>query len=117
YPSYLNVSLDLGTKLAGKTVKVRFRIATDAGGGEAGWDIDNIAFGSSSFAGITNTPFSSIVDNPVVCADGGVSSTDGGADGGRTDARADTGASPRRDASTDAEPPANPPPPSDSGCG
>src|SRR5262249_41450805 len=84
---------------------------------EAGWDIDNIAFGSSSFAGITNTPFSSIVDNPVVCADGGVGSTDGGTDGGRADARADTGASPRRDASTDAAPPGNSPPPSDSGCG
>jgi len=110
YPSYLNVSLDLGTKLAGKTVKVRFRLGTDDGTGAPGWDIDNIAFGSNTFSSLTNEPFSSIVDNSGLCSDGGVvgdagsNATDGGA---RADASKEGGV---------AAGPA-PAPPSDSGCG
>src|SRR5262249_6261205 len=93
YPDMINVSLNFGMKLAGKMVKIRFHIGSDAGTGEAGWDIDNIAFGSTSFSGITNTPFSSLVDNPAMCADAGAG--DGGAtDGGAPDASADTGPNP-----------------------
>lgn len=62
YPAYANVSLDLGTQLSGKTIKIRFRIGSDDGGSSTGWDIDDVQIG-----GITNKPFASIVDNAVVC--------------------------------------------------
>jgi hypothetical protein len=52
FPSLANVSLNLGTALAGKSIKVRFRIGTDTGTGSPGWFVDNIGF-----AGITNKPF------------------------------------------------------------
>jgi MYXO-CTERM domain-containing protein len=120
YPDMINVSLNLGTKLAGKMVKIRFRIGTDAGTGEAGWDIDNISFGSTSFSGITNTPFSSLVDNPPMCIDAG-----GGSDGGASDAKADAGTPNPEDsgsagdggAGKDASTPLGTPPPADDGCG
>jgi MYXO-CTERM domain-containing protein len=107
----VNVSLNLGNKLAGKTVKIRFRIGTDAGSGEAGWDIDNIAFGSTSFAGITNTPFSSLVDTSPICTDGGAGEGGIPGDGGQTDAPTN------KDAGKDAAPPVTPQPEPDSGCG
>jgi hypothetical protein len=76
---FVNVKLDLTNKVAGKTVKVRFRLGTDDGAGAPGWDIDDIAF-----TGITNKPFGSIGDqncNPDAGArDGGAS--DGGGTGG-----------------------------------
>ena len=68
---FVNVNLDLGTKVAGKAVKVRFRLGTDDGAGAPGWDIDDIAFG-----GITNKPFGTLADQNCK-ADAGVS--DGGA--------------------------------------
>jgi hypothetical protein len=99
YPAYAPVSLDLGTKLAGKTVKLRFRIGTDSGGGFQGWDIDNLAFG-----GITNKPFGSVIDNPTACTavppapdagtpDSGTTGTDAGkpADAGKPPVDASTG--------------------------
>ncbi len=88
YPDYVNASLDLGTKLAGKTVKVRFRVGADDGGGAPGWDIDDI-----SFAGITNTPFSTLIDDVVPCADAGVVPIDGGAqaDGANGNGTLDSG--------------------------
>jgi len=57
YPNRNTVSLDFGTQLAGQTVLLRFRIGTDGANGAYGWEIDDLAFG-----GITNTPFSTIVD-------------------------------------------------------
>ncbi|HMI89219.1 MAG TPA: M36 family metallopeptidase [Polyangiaceae bacterium] len=68
---FVNVSLDLGTKVAGKKVKVRFRVGTDEATGAPGWDIDDIAFG-----GITNKPFGTVADQNC-SPDAGVS--DGGA--------------------------------------
>jgi len=65
YPAFTNGSFDFGKALAGKTVKVRFRVATDGGVGAAGWDIDDIAFG-----GIKNTPFATIVDDATACRRG-----------------------------------------------
>ena len=56
------VTLDLGTKLAGKTVKIRFRLGSDGGTSDAGWDIDDLAF-----AGITNKPFPTLVDDTSIC--------------------------------------------------
>jgi large repetitive protein len=81
YPMNVPVSLNLDTKLAGKTVRVRFRIATDEGTGSAGWDIDDIAFG-----GITNSPFTKIGDHAGMCGDAGTPT-----DGGTRDASTGTG--------------------------
>ncbi|WP_394849509.1 M36 family metallopeptidase [Pendulispora brunnea] len=72
YPNYDAVSLNFGKKLAGKTVKVRFRIGTDPGAGAGGWDLDDIAF-----TGLTNKPFSSMGANSGECKAAG-----GGGDGG-----------------------------------
>jgi hypothetical protein len=58
YPATDNVTLDFGTALAGRTVKLRFRIGTDAAVSGPGWDIDDVAF-----EGITNTPFPSQVED------------------------------------------------------
>jgi hypothetical protein len=52
------VTLDFGTALAGKKVKLRFRMGSDLNTGAEGWFIDDIAF-----AGITSTPFATIVAN------------------------------------------------------
>jgi hypothetical protein len=39
YPALTPVTVDLGTSYAGQTVRVRFRVATDGGVGDAGWSI------------------------------------------------------------------------------
>jgi MYXO-CTERM domain-containing protein len=92
YPAFTNVVLNVGTALAGKTIKLRFRIGTDSGGSAVGWDIDNLAIG-----GITNTPFPAILPQAACTlpADGGVEGgTDGGNDGGiDTDGGTDGGVS------------------------
>jgi hypothetical protein len=62
WPMRDTLTLDFGTALAGQTVKLRFRIGTDAGTGDYGWEIDNIAV-----SGITNTPFSGLVPDMSVC--------------------------------------------------
>jgi hypothetical protein len=77
--AFVNVNLDLGTKVASKTVKVRFRVGTDPSTGAPGWDVDDIAFG-----GITNKPFGTLGDQNCG-GDAGVS------DGGTTDAGATGG--------------------------
>lgn len=56
YPAMTTLSLDLGTALAGQTVRIRFRIGSDQGTSAAGWDVDDITLG-----GITNTPFATVV--------------------------------------------------------
>ncbi len=53
-----DVVLALGAQLAGKTVKVRFRLGTDATAGAGSWDLDDLAF-----EGIENKPFATIVPN------------------------------------------------------
>ncbi|WXB20231.1 MYXO-CTERM sorting domain-containing protein [Pendulispora albinea] len=99
YPNFDYVSLSFGKALAGKTIKVRFRVASDESAGAPGWDVDNITFG-----GITNLPFPTIVDDRRACTtapppppprDGGSGATDAGprADAGvRTDAGGGPGA-------------------------
>jgi hypothetical protein len=74
YPNNVDAKLDLGMKLAGKTVKLRFVVATDEGTSGAGWDVDDIAF-----TGITNSPFTKVVDNAGTCGGDGGTPTDGGA--------------------------------------
>jgi large repetitive protein len=63
FPTMANVSLDLGTALAGKTIKLRFRIGTDTGTGSPGWYVDNIGF-----EGITNKPFPAQAADAQACA-------------------------------------------------
>jgi MYXO-CTERM domain-containing protein len=56
WPATETVTLDLGTAMAGKTVRIRFRIGADASVGASGWEIDDVVV-----TGITNKPFASIV--------------------------------------------------------
>ena len=62
FPDFDNVTLNLGTALAGQAVLIRFRIGTDAAVGAPGWTIDNIAF-----TGIDNTPFTTVVPHAGMC--------------------------------------------------
>jgi hypothetical protein len=62
WPMRDHVTLDFGTALAGKTVRVRFRIGTDVGTGAYGWELDNLAFG-----GIIGLPFTGLVPDAGVC--------------------------------------------------
>ncbi len=72
YPDMNTHMLDLGLGLAGKQVKLRFRIGTDAAAGAPGWDIDNIAVD-----GATNTPFSTWIADQTDCiADESTTGTD-----------------------------------------
>jgi MYXO-CTERM domain-containing protein len=62
YPALDEVTIDMGTQLAGQTVEVRFRVATDDATGDIGWTLDDIGF-----SGITNAPFAALVDDPGAC--------------------------------------------------
>ena len=62
WPADDHVSFDLGNAMAGKTVRVRFRIGTDQASSAFGWEIDNV-----QFHGITNKPFATVVDNTGMC--------------------------------------------------
>ncbi|HEY5928474.1 MAG TPA: M36 family metallopeptidase [Kofleriaceae bacterium] len=64
YPGTETIQLDFGTQLAGKTFRIRFRIATDAGTGAPGWTVDEIGF-----AGIVGTPFPTQGADDGVCDD------------------------------------------------
>ncbi len=77
YPGTDAVAIDLGGALAGKTVQVRFRIGTDDAAGEFGWELDDIGFG-----GITNKPFTALIDNVISCSMGTGGSTGVGGNGG-----------------------------------
>ena len=61
-PDFDDVIIDAGRALAGRTIQLRFRIATDEGTGGPGWQFDDVAVG-----GITNAPFSGLVPNAVDC--------------------------------------------------
>ena len=94
YPAMDPVTVDMGTSLAGKTVQVRFRIGTDDAKGAPGWQLDDFAF-----AGITNAPFSGVVDDVDGCpgaagggaAVGGAAGSGGSAIGGSSAAGASAG--------------------------
>ena len=75
----------MGTKLAGATVQIRFRIGTDDAQGDVGWQLDNIAL-----TGITNTPFASLVADTKPC---GASSSTSSSSGGMGGAPSETSAS------------------------
>jgi hypothetical protein len=62
YPASDRVSLNFGPALAGQTVRLRFRIGTDAAVSGPGWTIDNIAV-----SGIDNKPFTAVVTHAGKC--------------------------------------------------
>lgn len=62
FPALQSLTLNLGTAFAGQTVRIRFRIATDAAASDIGWAIDNV-----SVQGITNKPFSALVEDRAKC--------------------------------------------------
>jgi hypothetical protein len=62
WPLRDTVTLDLGTALAGQTVRIRFRIGTDFNTGDYGWELDNI-----SVQGTTNMPFPALVEDTGIC--------------------------------------------------
>ncbi len=74
YPGFDHVSVALGRKLAGQTIKLRFRIGSDANTGAEGWTVDDVAI-----QGITNHPFPTAVGDNDVCGVG--PGIDGGTDG------------------------------------
>lgn len=75
WPEMDTVTVNLGTGFANKTVRIRFRIATDDYVGAPGWTIDNIAI-----QGINNLPFPALWAHTGSCqqppmADAGVDQT------------------------------------------
>ncbi|MFO0589370.1 MAG: M36 family metallopeptidase [Polyangiaceae bacterium] len=62
YPAMVPVTLNFGSALAGKTVKIRFRAGSDLASAAPGWTIDNLGV---LFA--TNTPFSAVVPDDGMC--------------------------------------------------
>jgi hypothetical protein len=62
FPARDHLTLDFGTAFAGQTVRIRFRIGTDAAAADIGWEIDNIAF-----EGITNLLFSQFIADLSKC--------------------------------------------------
>ena len=77
YPDHDTQVIDLGMTLAGKEIKFRYRIGTDAAAGAAGWDIDNIVV-----EGITTQPFASWIADQAICVEEGSSSSSGDSSGG-----------------------------------
>ncbi|MEC9439647.1 MAG: M36 family metallopeptidase [Myxococcota bacterium] len=75
YPDFDTVTLKLGDSLAGKTVRVRFRLGTDEGTSGNGWDLDNL-----EFEGIDNMPFPALVDEDSLCGAGPKPTARAGAD-------------------------------------
>jgi len=62
YPGFSVVNVDLGTAYQGQTVRVRFRIGTDAGVGANGWRIASLTFDN-----LVAPPFMDLGANAVDC--------------------------------------------------
>jgi hypothetical protein len=73
FPALQHLVLNFGMQLAGQSVQLRFRIATDSFSGLTGWTIDDIAV-----SGIDNTPFPALVPEPSVCTPTSTAREDGG---------------------------------------
>lgn len=85
FPAKDEVTLALGTALAGKTFQLRFLIGTDQAVGATGWLIDDL-----EVTGITNKPFPAQIDDAGACnpdkgeGDGGCCQTGSSAGGSLT---------------------------------
>ena len=62
FPAAEPLTLNLGMAFAGQSVRIRFRIATDAAASDIGWELDNLAF-----QGITNSPFPAFIPDQSRC--------------------------------------------------
>jgi fungalysin metallopeptidase (M36)/PA domain-containing protein len=62
FPNFETLTLNLGMAVAGQSVRIRFRIATDEAANDIGWQLDNLAF-----QGITNLPFPSFIPDQSRC--------------------------------------------------
>jgi hypothetical protein len=62
FPARSLVTLNFGTRFAGQSVLLRFRIGTDTSVAGTGWNIDDV-----DVSGITNTPFPALVPEPSTC--------------------------------------------------
>jgi hypothetical protein len=62
YPVMTTATVELGTAYQGKTVQVRFRVATDEAVGLAGWEVDDLVF-----TGLDNAPFGVVIAEHDVC--------------------------------------------------
>jgi MYXO-CTERM domain-containing protein len=62
YPAWVTSRIELGSTFAGRRVRVRLRVGSDASVGEAGWDLDAV-----EFSGLANTPFPSLVPHRGRC--------------------------------------------------
>lgn len=62
YPELRALVLDFGTAIADREVHLRFRIASDADAGGAGWALDNVVV-----EGVVNAPFAELVAETEVC--------------------------------------------------
>ena len=62
YPAFLTEHVSAAGIYSGKTVQVRFRVASDGAAGAKGWDIDNVAF-----TGLKNGPFPAFIANRALC--------------------------------------------------
>lgn len=63
FPQRREVTLDFGTSLAGHTVQLRFRFASNDSIRSVGWEIDDVAF-----RGVPSTPFGMVVADQGTCA-------------------------------------------------
>ncbi len=63
WPSTNLLTLNFAKSLAGKSVRLRFRIGTDDASGDFGWELDDFVV-----QGITNTPFDALVVDAGMCA-------------------------------------------------
>jgi len=62
YPAFSSATANLGTSLAGRTIRVRFRLGTDLNTGADGWELDDI-----TVAGTDNTPFPTTSTDAGTC--------------------------------------------------
>lgn len=63
YPTFNLETVELGTRYAGQTVRVRFRIGSDDAAANKGWEVDDI-----TFTGLTELPFTSVAPDPNRCS-------------------------------------------------
>ena len=62
YPDFMRETFNFGDRLAGQMLLIRFRVGTDAGKGDKGWEIDDIAF-----SGVQEPPFSAVEGDSTLC--------------------------------------------------
>lgn len=62
YPAWVSQSVSFGQRFAGKTVHLRFVIATDQSAGLAGWELDDV-----EVSGVTGAPFQRRVGDRKRC--------------------------------------------------